>query len=90
VIPDEAVEEVARHLAFYTDRPGTDWTVEARAILEAAAPHLVAQYEAKLAAITALLDKFDAVTKWMETSDETGGHADEAVSQIRDILEATK
>lgn len=42
MIPDEAVEVAAKHLAFYVDRPGTDWTVEARALLQAAAPHMLA------------------------------------------------
>lgn len=38
MIPEAAVEAAARHLAFYTDRPGTDWAVESRALLEAMAP----------------------------------------------------
>jgi hypothetical protein len=91
VIPATAIEEVAAILYDIGEHQNTH-TFEAvhsvlcdsaRIILEAAAPHMPSNDEAKLAAIIILLDRF----KWMETSDETGGYADEALSKIRVILD---
>ena len=59
----------------------------ARLILEAAAPHMAARDEAKLAAIIVLLDPLERVTGWMATDDEAGRYAVEAINKIRAILD---
>lgn len=41
MISGEAVRVVEERLRFYTGSPGADWTAEAIAILEAAAPYML-------------------------------------------------
>jgi hypothetical protein len=89
VIPDAAVEAALE--AFYAKCDvDFDGLAAVRAALEAAAPHLELTNKVKLAAIIVALDQYAKVTKWMETIDETGEYADEAIGKIRDILEGAK
>ena len=88
MIPADAVEAATLKLASLNSDAGDQLTDAewARAILEAAAPYMMAD-EAKLAAVIVALDPFERVTKWMATDDEAGRCALEAVQKIRAILD---
>ena len=99
VIPEAAVEAAAKAIAeadplwpdcAWEDAPDKlrdEALAMAGCTLEAAAPHIFAMDEAKLAAIIVLLDPFERVTNWMATDDEAGHYAVEAINKIRAILD---
>lgn len=98
MIPEAAVEAAAAAMTIVAYDSWGDvpehlqrlFIRDARIALEAAAPHIAAHDEAKLAAIIVTLDPFERVTEWMTTDDEAGRYALEAVHKIRAILDGAK
>ena len=85
-IPKEAVDAAVDAMSGVD---AYDLRALAADILEASAPHMMAD-EAKLAAVIVALDPFERVTKWMATDDEAGRYALEAVQKIRAILDGAQ